>query len=91
MITEWFLALVSGFADWVLSLLPSFTQAEGVIVTPANWVASFLAGGASLGGWLPWPTIAVAFPIVVGLYISIFLLKILRQLVAHLPQIGGSG
>lgn len=91
MIIEFLMQLASGFGSWALGLLPPTRNAADLIVGAADVFTPILAGGAALGSWLPWGTLAAVFPVVMGFYVGAFLVKVARQLIAHAPFIGGTG
>lgn len=91
MITEFFVVLAQGFVTWLLGLLPATDNARDLIVTADNALAPILSGAASIGAWMPWGTLAIVFPIVIGFYIAAFGVKVFRQLFAHVPLFGGTG
>ena len=77
--------------SWVLGLLPPTDDATDLIVTAENAFAPIIAGAAQIGNWMPWGTLVVVFPIVIGFYIAAFGVKVFRQLFAHVPLFGGTG
>ena len=91
MISEFFLGLWQNVVSWFLGLLPNMTDAAGMVVTARNWISSMIASGSALGVWIPWDVIAVALPLTLTIYIAIFVLKIVKNLWAMVPAIGGAG
>lgn len=91
MITEFLITTGAGFISWVLGLLPSTDDAQGLIVTADNAFSPILAGAGAIGAWMPWGTLALVFPIVMTLYIAAFAVKVFRQLFTHVPLFGGTG
>jgi len=90
-IVEYFFQLASGMGTWLFGLLPDTSAATNLVVQSNNAFAPIMAGAASLGAWMPWGTLGLVFPIVIGFYIGAFLVKVLRQLFTHVPVFGGSG
>lgn len=91
MITEWFMTLAQGVVTWALGLLPPTDTAQDLIVSAENAFAPIIAGASQIGGWMPWGTLAICFPIVIGFYVASFAVKVFRQLFAHVPLFGGTG
>ena len=89
MITEWFIELGLMLAEWLLGLLafelPTwFTDSEGLLVDLSAQV-----GG--LGVWIPWSVMTAVALTVIGNWLLVYVVKIVKQLLAHIPQIGGAG
>jgi hypothetical protein len=90
-ITQFFIQLGTGFYAWFLGLLPDMTDAAGIIVTGENWISTLIASGAALGAWIPWDWVAIVLPIVLTCYITLFVIKIVKNIWAFVPFFGGSG
>lgn len=91
MIIEWLMQMGVGFGSAFLGMLPSTDQAETLIVTASDAFSPIIAGGHSLGAWLPWSTLGSVLPVVLSFYIGAFAVKVLRQLATHFPLFGGTG
>jgi len=94
MITEFFVTVAMGFVNWLLTLTPSsgdVSPATGLLVTAGNHLTALVSGAAQIGAWMPWDVLGIVLPIVLSFYVAMFVLKIVRQLIAHVPAFGGSG
>ena len=90
MIVEWLLDLVTGFVGWVLGLFDDW-QLPTELMSPHSgifYVYSFLT---SMGVWVPWAGIGVIVTITMGCYMFLFVVKLIKNLIAHVPGFGGSG
>lgn len=87
MITEWLMSFGSGFADWLLTIMPGVPIIDGFIGS-----AAALGGFAgSLGVWVNWVGIGLLVGQVMAVYLAMFIFKIIRAIIGHLPIIGGNG
>lgn len=91
MISEWFLTLIGGFIEWFFGLIPDGDGIEAWSVTASNSLGPLLSGMGALGVWLPWSALAICVPVVVGMYVALFFIKMARNLFSHVPVIGGNG
>lgn len=90
MIVEWLLDLMLTVVDWLLGLvppdfLPSFVK------SPPSELSQIAAQVEGMGVWVPWGVVAVAAASSLGVWGVLFVIKVIRQLFAHVPQIGGAG
>lgn len=89
MITEFFIGIGVWIAEFILGLfdfdLPDFFTEPPTVVQDLGGMV------ASLGVWVPWGVLSSAVFWVFALWVIFFLVKLVRQLVAHVPQVGGSG
>lgn len=90
MIVEWILDLVEGFVTWFLGLFDSLELPEWM-TTPPPEVLSFFSMMTSMGVWVPWGVLAAVLGVVLTVYAAAFLIKLIRQILAHVPMFGGSG
>lgn len=89
-VTEFFLGLVTWLGQFVIGMLPEDESSE--IVGSASGVVANVVGMANgVSVWIPWSVIGVCFVAVSTFYIATFTLKIIRQLLAHVPLVGGTG
>ena len=90
MITEWFIDLLVGFAEWFLTLLPDMDWADGMVVDASNAMSSVMVAAASISAWFPWGVLFATANIVLGCYVALFALKFARWLWGLTPFSGGS-
>lgn len=91
MITEFFINLWNAVATWALGLLPDMTDAAGLVVTAQNYLAQVSVGASNLGAFIPWTVVGITLPVVLTLYVGLFILKIVKNLWAFVPFFGGAG
>lgn len=90
MISEFFFGLATFFVDWLADMFgewsppPEFTQAR-------DSVQDLLSGFSSVGVWVNWTVLAACVAVSVLSWGSVFLIKFIRAVVAHVPVFGGSG
>lgn len=91
MIIEWLVGLAEGF---VISLIEFFNfelvPQEAVLDVGAG-IAPWAHGIADLGVWLPWGVLAVWVPAVSSVYIGSLTIKFVKNLLSHVPFVGGKG
>jgi hypothetical protein len=90
-ITDFFQNLALSFLDWLISLMPVFSDASGVVVTASNFLSTLVVAGASLGVWIPWQTVGICAGLVSSAYVTFLTFKAARALLAHVPFVGGAG
>lgn len=90
MISEWFLTLMEGVVTWFMSLFEPIELPDWVSSPPAD-IASFMVNLDSVGVWVPWPIVTTVTLGVVTVYVVLFVVKIVKQVLAHVPAIGGAG
>lgn len=89
MIVEWLADVLFGFLGWIDALLPSFNDAEGVVLTVGTFLIPLAAGLASLGVWIPWATVTLCLTIVGTFYFGSAVIKLILRAQAVLR--GGTG
>lgn len=88
MITEFLLQLAMWLGVFVLGLMPDNAE----LVTNASGVISDIAGTAhGISAWFPWHVAGLCLVATYTGWSLLFIVKITRQLLAHVPQFGGSG
>lgn len=87
MIVSWLYSLMGGLVDWALGLLPGFSV-DASVTGPNGILAPVGDYAGDLGGWIPWGTVVVWFPIVFGIYSVSLLLRALRFFKQLIPLIG---
>lgn len=90
MVTEWFLGLAVWLGSSVLGMLPD-DQAGDVVGSATGIVANVVSMGSGVTVWFPWGVAALCGGFLFASWAALFILKILRQLLAHVPQFGGTG
>jgi len=90
MIIEWLLDLALSIVEWIFSLFGGI-QIPGNIRNPSGALGSLFSQIGSLGVWVPWGVISVCVVSVLGVWGIMFLVKVIRQFIAHVPQFGGAG
>lgn len=90
MIVEWFLDLVSTVIDWFFGLFDGLSVPTW-IKSPPGYVHDFFGSFASLGAWVPWAVIGSVVALVLGVYGVGFVVKVVKQILAHVPAFGGAG
>lgn len=90
MIIEFFLGLVTWIGELVIGMMPPDQSGEMVTVA-ADALSGVVSLGSGLSAWIPWAVIGVAGALVGSAYSTLFVVKIIRQLAAHIPQFGGTG
>lgn len=89
MIVEWFLDLVSIVVDWFFDLFDGFSVPDWM--TPPAELRDFLGSAASMGVWVPWTVMGVVLSSVIGVYLVTFIVKLVKNVAAHIPAFGGAG
>jgi hypothetical protein len=88
-IVEWLLDVLFGMIGWIDELLPSFDDANGVVLTVGTFIGPLLVGVASLGVWIPWATVTICLNIVLAFYLGGAVLKFMLRALAVVR--GGTG
>lgn len=91
MIIEWLLGLVEGFISWFLEITNFELVPQEAVLDVGAGIAPWAHGIADLGVWLPWGVLAIWVPAVSAVYVGSLLAKFLKNLIAHVPFIGGKG
>ena len=90
MIVEWFLDLVMGFVDWFLGLFDDW-ELPSIFSSPPSEIYTVVGFVDSLGVWVPWAVITTVVVAVISVYAVMFIIKIVKQILAHVPAFGGAG
>jgi hypothetical protein len=89
-ISEWFMNMAAGFVEWLASLFGEWeppTQLTDMADSAGYLVGQF----ASLGVWVNWPVLIGCVAASVAVWTVVVGIKLLRAVVAHLPEWGGAG
>lgn len=89
MILEWLADVMFNLLTWLDGLMPSFSDAEGVLLTVGTFIVPLAAGLASLGVWIPWGTVTLAMSVLVSFYVAAMLMKFALRAAAVIR--GGQG
>lgn len=89
MITEWFISLGVGIADWFLGL---FGEDEPPVWLDgiADFFADLATRAAGLGAWIPWPLFVTVATFVLALWSVFWIVKGVRWIWGLTPFSGGS-
>lgn len=90
MVTEWLLGIATWLGELVLGMMPD-TGAEDLVSSASGIISNVVSMGSGITIWFPWAVAGMAGLAVYTAWGAMFVLKIVRQLLAHVPQIGGSG
>lgn len=90
MIVEWLLDLADGFVAWFFRLFDGLDVPEWIAGPPA-YVYDFFGTLHSLGVWVPWFVMSSVAAVVLTVYGVGFIVKIVKQVLAHVPVFGGAG
>ena len=90
MILEWLIAMCAGLGIIVMQLFPDNSAADA-LMNASNAVSTLVGYTTGIGVWIPWGLIAAAIGVTFAAWASIFVFKIVRQLLAHVPFVGGTG
>lgn len=90
MIVEWLLDLVLGFCEWFLGLFDDFDMPTEAL-SPMSGLTQLAGAVNGMGVWVPWAAIAVSVSLVIGFWVVMMTVKIVRQVAAHVPLFGGAG
>lgn len=92
MITEWFIQLGMGFAQWFVGLVPADAIAVPDVVADLDTqVNGFISGFGSLGAWVPWVVVLSCAGIAIAIWGALWLVKGIAWIWGQIPVIGGSG
>lgn len=89
MILEYLLDLVLGIVEWFLGLFDDLDIPSWL--SPSGQIQSFISNFASVGVWIPWTVMASVVTAVVATYSITFVVKLVKQILAHVPGFGGAG
>lgn len=90
MIVEWFLGLIETVVEWFFSLFDGF-EIPSAISSPDSAFGELLGNVHGLGVWVPWGVIAAVVGAVLLTWITMFVIKLVKQVLAHVPAFGGAG
>lgn len=73
--------------DYFLLLFPTTAVSVGV----ASAISSAISALWALNSFIPVPTLGIVVGVLISVEISIFVFKLIRFLLSHIPFIGGKG
>jgi len=89
-ITEWFAEIAMDFAIWIASLFPEWEVPVWMEDTRGAMV-TFLESSVGLGVWVDWSALGICLTAVGVAYVAGLTIRLIRAILAHVPQFGGSG
>lgn len=90
MITEWLMSLAVWLGSAVLGMMPE-SEADSLVRNSSSIVADVAGMASGINVWFPWSVAAICGVSTFTMWGLLFVVKIVRQLLAHVPQFGGSG
>lgn len=90
MITEALVRVALGFVAWVATLFPDW-QLPDWVSSMQETELQLLQTYHGLGVWVDWAAMGWAISAVAATYGIGFGIRMVRALLAHIPQFGGSG
>lgn len=92
MITEWFIQLGMGFAQWFVGLVPADAlEVPDVVANLDTSINSFMSGFGPVGVWVPWVIVITCAGASLAIWGSTWLVKGVAWIWGQIPVIGGSG
>lgn len=90
MISEWFLSMASGFVTFIAGLFGEWTPPTQL--TDATGALQAVMGTfVGLGVWVDWGVLGACVTASLAAWAVVVGIKLIRALLAHVPQIGGAG
>lgn len=89
MITEWLVGMVEDLLIFIANLMPSWSPGE--MAGARSTLMGLLETFGGFGVWIDWTLLGVCMAAVVGAWAVAVGTKLIRALLAHVPQFGGSG
>lgn len=90
MIVEWLLDLVEIVVGWVMGLFDGL-EIPDAVSNPTGTFSTLVGQAAGMGVWVPWAVIAGAVVASLGVWLVGFIIKAVKQVLAHVPLFGGAG
>lgn len=90
MIVEWLITVAAGFVSWIGTLFPD-DGVPGWLTNLDTNVNDWFAQWDGVGVWADWGFLASVVAIVLGWWLTGFLIKLVRTLLGHIPEFGGNG
>lgn len=90
MIVEWLFDIVLVIVDWFLALFDD-VEIPSEVRSPTSSFSTLAANVSAMGIWVPWSVIAGAVAASLGVYAVMFIIKLVKQVLAHIPLFGGAG
>lgn len=89
MISEFFLGIADSIATWLLTLIP--TVPDTIFTNVTSTITGFAMYVASMSVWVNWQAMGLQITVILGLYFTLMLLKVMLRLFAFVPVVGGAG
>lgn len=90
MITEALVGVGASLVGWIVGLFPDWDPPAWMVETPVKYRGLF-EGFADMGVWIDWVALGLVIGTVVTAYVAGFVVRMVRAIVAHIPQFGGGG
>jgi hypothetical protein len=90
MIAEWFGEVVIAFVAWLASIWGDFEIPQWAYDSRGTMI-DLLASYSGLGVWVDWQALGICMAAVGATYALGLVVRLIRVLVAHIPQFGGGG
>jgi hypothetical protein len=89
-ISEWFVTLFQGLIAWVGDLFPSWDPPAAMLGL-ASTMQGLMDAFVGLGVWVDWGVLSTCVGIQVSTWLIVLGIKLIRAVVAHIPEFGGAG
>lgn len=90
MIIEWIASVGSGIGAWIGTLFQPIVLPAWV-TDPLAVIYDFLDSASGLGVWFPWQVLSWVVGGLVTIFSITFGAKLVREIVKHIPFVGGAG
>lgn len=90
MITEWFVSIGTSVAAWFATIFPTW-DIPASMTNPGGVIAGIWANFNGLSPWVNWAVLTAVVVGVLGTYLVMFTIKLVRAIASYLPFFGGAG
>lgn len=91
MIVEFFTGLGVNIAIWLASFFPTDWEVPEFLLTFDQTVNGLLAMLTGVSVWVDWTVAITCVSVVMATWVIALGVKVVRALIAHVPQFGGAG
>ena len=88
MITEWFISIGMGIAEWAVGLFGT-ADPPAYLTSLTTWLGTIINGASGFGAWVPWPFALLVAGVSLTLWLAGFVIKGIRWLIGLIPTMGG--
>jgi hypothetical protein len=88
-ITEWLLSFAEAIGDWFIGLFPD-EEPPSWITGVSDYIADLFQNASGLGAWVPFVLLGTVASAVFGLWLVLWLIKLVRWVWGLTPFSGGS-